>query len=316
MKKLFFLFLLAAGVVVLTNTGCEDETIVDPIAPTLAFRSDDPTGVRPSFPTSDFDSETTGFVYVAVNVIAGSSNLKTLTVYEDGNKLATDRISLRDLNSGDDVTVQNPLLLLGDYVNGFDFEIGLDLQDDISTKAYTVEVEDENGQIQSLTINISTIDPGTPIEMTLEGVLLNQAGPAGQGGLDLDDGSSTGTLASDPTQIDGEINDEGIDLALPPADNWKRQISAMNDAEMRIPGASFPVDFNFGDVSTKEEIQAFFDGGDPLPNPDGGELISDPVEIGDIFFVKRGSKYYLLEVTDVVPTTSDNSDKIVFDVKY
>ena len=319
MKK----FLLLLAIVAMTgtlfiSTGCEEE---DPpvvnVGPSMDFTDTDPTGLNGPYPTTDVETDDPdATLYVGLSAVTGTGQLQSLTISEDGTKLATARMTIRDLNDGSAITANNPLLITGVNVDGFLLEIGIDVSDELATKEYTFELVDENGESTTLSISVTTVEPPDPIEMTLEGVLLNQAGPAGQGGLDLDDGPSTGTI--DASAIDAEIKDEGIDLALPTASNWKRQISAINDSEIRVPATDqLPEGFDFANVTTKVEIRSLYDGGDQLPNTDGtGELVSDPVEVGDYFFVKRGDRYYLLIVKEVNPTTNNNMDNIVFDVKY
>lgn len=318
MKKFqFLLFALTAVAITFIATGCgEDEEIIvvnDP--PSLAFIADDANGLNAPYNTTDFEvQKDSAFVYVGLEGAQGTGALQSLTVTEDGVNVDASRLAFYDLRASADVLANNPLLITGDNTTGFTWEVGIALDGAISTRTLGFELVDENGEVSSVTINVSTYL--ADVSNTLEGVLLNQAGPAGQGGLDLDDGSSTGTVGSDPSSADAEIKDEGIN-ALDPSVNWKQQISAINDSEIRIPGADFPEDFKFADVTKVDEIITFYDGGDQLPNTNGsGDAVSDPVVVGDIFLVKRGDRYYLLEVTEVNPTTNDNSDNIVFDVKY
>lgn len=313
MKKLFFLFALTGlTALTLTNSGCNpDEPVV--VGPSLDLLAQSPDGATTYF-TADFTiNDTATYVPFGLSAEKGSGDLKTLTIMEDGVNVPVERLIMKDLRTGNSLTVNNPMLLLGDLVNGFEIEVLLDVHDEFATHNYTFEVADVNDKTASQSIAITAEFGGTPLDMTLTGVLLNQAGPAGQGGLDLDDGSSTGTQPSD---TNAEIKDNGIDLSLPNDQNWLRQISPMNGSEMRVPGAGFPSDFDFANVATKEEIQAFFDDGDPLPTEVNGTPASNPVEVGDIFFVKRDDRYYLLEVTDVTVTPSDNSDSYTFNIKY
>lgn len=312
MKKFLFLFVFAATAAIFLNTGCtEDDPIV--VDPSLSLTSDDPTGVRGPFPTDNFStSDLNGFAYIAVNALAGTNDLETLTVLEDGANVPADRLSFRDLDANTAVLAQNPILLIG-YESKLLWEIGINPQDDYSTKTYTIEVTDTDGNTVSVSIDITTFDPGTPITNTLEGVLLNQAGPAGTGALDLDAGIGTGTTTGNFTI--SEIRDWGIDQGLPNDENWLRQIGPINNTTVRYAGG-LPGDFEFADITTKEEIEGYFDAGSALPN-DGGTK-SDPVAVGDYFVVKSadGAKYYFLEVIEVNVTANDNADNYKFNIKY
>ena len=319
MKNFFQLFVLAVVAAAFVATGCgEDETPIFDTPPSIDFADSHPNGLNGPYPTTDVEvTDVDQWVYVVLEAVAGTGNINSITVTEDDVKVATDRLSFRDLTADADITANNPLLVVGDNAAGFSIEIGINPHDDIAAKTYAFEVGADDGQTSTVTFTITTIDPGTPVSTVLEGVLLNQAGPAGQGGLDLDDGSSTGTVI-DASAADAEIKDEGIDVSLPNDQNWKAQISAINDAEMRIPGAGFPEDFDFANVATVEEIQGYFDGGEQLPNydADDDEYISDAVEVGDVFLVTRNGVYYLLQVTAVNPTPADNADNIVFDIVF
>lgn len=309
MRKFFFLFVIAAATAIFLNTGCTDDPIIQ-IDPTITLVQVDPTSVRPDYPTDDFStSDLNGFSYIAIRATAGTDDLESLTVLEDGVKVDASRLYFRDLNTNTDVTVQNPILLLG-FENEALWEIGIDPQDDFSTKTYSVQIEDAGGATASVSIDITTFDPGTPIENTLTGkLLLNQAGPAGTGALDLDTGEGTGTTGAG--SADADIRDWGINLGLPVDQNWLRQIGPINGTEVRVPGG-LPGDFKFTDIATKEEIQGYFAAGAALPN-DGGSK-SDPVEVGDFFVVKsaNGSRFYFLECTEVNVTPADNADYYEF----
>ncbi len=314
MKNFFFLFALAGlFAVTFTSTGCgPDEPVV--VGPSLNLLSESPLDQTPYFTTDFTINDTATYVPFGLEASKGSGDLKVLTIKDNGVNVSVDRLIMKDLRTGNALTVNNPFLLLGDLVNGFEIEVLIDVHDEYATHDYTFEVSDVNDKVATQTIAVTAEFGGTPIDMTLTGVLLNQAGPAGTGGLDLDDGTGTGTQPSD---TNAEIKDNGIDLSLPNDQNWIRRISPMNGSEIRTPGNDFPSDFSFADVATKEEIQAYFDGGKALPAENASnEPMSDVVEVGDIFFVLRDGRYYLLEVTDITITPDDNGDSYTFNIKY
>ena len=143
----------------------------------------------------------------------------------------------------------------------------------------------------------------------LQGVLLNSAGPAGTGGLDLDTGNGTGS-----DDIEAEIKDNGIDTDLPDEDNWLRTISPINDASMRYLRAGengLSETFTFADISFKEDLPGLYENGIELT--DGA---SDVVMIEDVFIVKRDERYWVLEVIEIVTDPNANEDSYTFDVKY
>ncbi len=182
---------------------------------------------------------------------------------------------------------------------------------------FRVDVTDALGVTGSQFIIINYVVPSVT---EINGVLLNQAGPAGTGGLDLDNGTSVGS-----NNAAAEIQDEGIDTNLPAATNWRRQISAANDAELRVVELSqLPDNFSFANVTSLDQvIQAFNTGS----TPDGddtitsgtdtvtGEIVSRPVIAGDLFAIKRGDNYYLIRIDAVNVLENSNGDNYEISIK-
>jgi len=318
LKSLFFASLAISSVFIYSSCSTDEtigDDIVDVVNPSFNFVSLDPSGLfSGNYPTTDFEvSADIPNIYVAVEAIAGSSDLKTLTIQLDGTSPDLTDLSIRDLITGNTIVSNNPLLITGDNINSFTLEIGIINDGSLNSKTLTLIVEDTEGLQETLNISFSSFEE---IENSIEGVLLNRAGPAGQGGLDLDNGESTGTVSTSPTAEFGEIKDEGIDISLPNDENWKSQISAMNDAEIRTLSTSVE-GYDFEAVTRIDEIVTYFDNGDALPNTNSdGEAVSNSVAIGDVFLVNRAGKVYLIEVTDVIATGSDNNDAIEFKIKH
>lgn len=253
----------------------------------------------------------------------GTNDIETLRIFEDGLLLDAANIDL--FNEMFDAT--NPLPLVGDERMGVTFEIRITpTSTSAGTRTYTFEVEDDRGATGSVSINITF--EGTSLDSTLMGILFNQAADDGFGGLDLDNGVGTGS--EDP---DAEIQDEGIDTDIVVANNWRRQISAANNAILReVNTATLPDGFSFATVTTQEQIVDAYDSGD---TPDGddtscnctdedfNEEVSD-VSVGDLFAVFRNDRYYLIEIVEVNnvvddPMTSENEnnlDNYVINIKY
>lgn len=309
MKKFFGIFAIAALSLVIFTTGCEDDPVIE-LGPEISLLSVDPIDNSLYFDT-DFSIEPSSVVPMGFEIDRGTATLKSLRVLVDGVALDTDRFELFDLrDAGTAITVNNPILLSAGYPEGLSWKILLTVQDDISTQDYTIEVVDENDRTASSTIAVTTFDPGTPIEMTLEGVLLNQAGPAGTGGLNLNNGEGTGSA-----DASAHIRDMGIDLALPVASNWRRQIAGVNGSEIRTPDATLlPEGFSFAGLTTKEEIADIYSTALALPNDSG--TVSASVQVGDYFVVENDGRFYFLEVVEVNVTSTDNADNYVFDIKY
>lgn len=235
------------------------------------------------------------------------ADLATLSVYE-GGALATgaDRFFFGGITAAD--AFEGSFTLTGDDLDGFT-EKDLFIRANATSGTvdnYTVEVTDANGLTATLDITVTAT--GTAITETLVGVLLNADGPQGQGGLDLDTGN--GNINSGDAAA--EIKDEGIDLAQPTSTNWKGQISPVNGTSLRLlETANFPEGFSFAGTQYQEEIQGAYDAGTD-------KTVSDVVLVGDIFVVYNptASRYYLLEVTNVNLTSTDNDDSYTFDIKW
>lgn len=310
--KLSGLTLLCA---VLFLAGCTDDGPIDNpnvLGPEIFFNSG--SGLISAdtdlFPGTSFT--------VSVTVDDGDNPLEVLTVTENGSNVPAANLTF-DAGA---VTAQNPFLIVGADANGTTYDITVEpTRSEEGDYVYEFTVTDTEGRSESVSLTINY--EGTPIEMTITGVLLNQAGPAGQGGVDLDTGASVGS-----DDADAELQDEGINLDLPPANNWRRQISGANDAVVRTPDMSaLPENFSWENVSTREEIVAAFDSGKALDGDDSlsagsatddiaNEEVSEPVEAGDLFVVFRNGRYYLVRVDAVRATDGNNMDQYELSIKY
>ncbi|MEM1214674.1 MAG: hypothetical protein AAGJ82_03245 [Bacteroidota bacterium] len=301
------------------------------LGPELSFVSD-PTAFNTDF---DIEETETSFT-VIVRTSKGDANLKSLTITENGTSLPTGEPDGRlTVSGGGLTTANNPLLIAGTAVDGADYTFTITLPDGISEGdvfAYVFDLEDDNGEKAVIDIVATVVaPPGTPLDNLdgISGVLLNQAGPAGTGGLDLDAGAGTGS-----TNAAAEIRDLGIDCTIPVAqENWRALFGTVNGAEMVRINTSMLENFSYESVSTKEAIADAFnstaavelqDGLSQAPNCDTTPVtdVSGAVVVGDIFAVKSGEKFYLLRVDAVnfVHSATDpdirNDDNYEFSVKF
>lgn len=315
MKKFLFQLL---GLTILCNvilTSCAED---DPLG----------TGGTPLAPVASLVVES-GFVSdtatvdpgaefkVKLRLQTGSDELRSVKILEDGVNLAPARFKINDGN----ITANNPFLITGSSKSGATYEITVTAHEGFEvTKRYTFEVTSDDNLTDDVFVTITT--SGIPVMELTGKLLLNQAGPAGQGGLDLDTGESVGSVMSntgnpaiDTSYKRAEINDEGINNG-PLETNWLQQISGTNGAEVRYIGGAMPENFNFDNVKFVEEIVAAFDTGRNFTAKDStGELISDPLKVGDVLTVKRGTKYYMIKVTKINVTTNNNNDSYEFSIK-
>jgi hypothetical protein len=233
------------------------------------------------------------------------NDLRTITIQEAGVNIpiSSNRLSL-NINS-------NPILLLGSDVNAFTLRFAISAHSDVSTKTYSFILEDTKGNKTTKSFAITTVAL-TAIDPILKGVLLNQGGPVGTGGLDLDTGIGTGSM-----DASAELRDEGINNADPSV-NWLQQISGVNGTEVRYikKGANgIAENFSFDAINFKEEISGLWSNGTAFTATIGTRSVSNKVVKGDIFIAKKGSNYYLLNVVDITETNNDNTDNYKFDIK-
>lgn len=241
-------------------------------------------------------------VALEFDAAVGSADLSTIEVYENG-ALITDvsRLFYGDLSTQFDA---NPYAIPAVDQQGFSMrKIYVRTPNAGGTFTYDLILSAADGETATGTIDVST---GTAITTTLEGVLLNSAGPAGTGGLDLDTGNGTGSSDSN-----SEIRDLGIDGGQTGSD-WIRKIAGINNYEVRLvtPGQNgVPETFTFDNTNFKEAIVGAYDAS-PL-----NEWVT---ELGDLYVVSNGINYYLLNTIEIneTETTGDNTDFYRFNVKF
>lgn len=288
----FYRFSIVALMGMAFFTSCTDDGTGDDTLATLTFVA------GTNYITGDAEVASGGVFQVNLTASKGDNDMKVLTIKEEGTNVALNRITF-----GGSAANANPLLLFGADKTSFDYVIGVKAHTQLEARNYTFEVEDEKGNKVSKILKITVA--GTPVS-TRSGVLLNQAGPAGTGGLNLLTGEGTGS--QDPN---AHIKDEGIELGLPVASNWKRQIKGANGSETKyiVKGQNGVAEnFSFAGVATKEELANLWGKGNAF-------TVSNVIKVGDLIMVKNGTNYFLLDVKEVNVTTDNNNDNYKFDIK-
>lgn len=247
-------------------------------------------------------------IALPLEITKGSYDLASIAVYENNSLIADlNRVAYDQIGAYFDT---NPFVLPEQDQEGVATTLYLRVQDEPSTHDYSIVVSDVEGNTTSFDLQITAYTP--VIELT--GVLFNAGGPVNTGGLDLDEGISLGSIDDRV-----EIKDEGIDLDLPAASNWKRSISGANGSVVKqvLAGQNgLSEEFTYEDVLEKEILPAIFDVGvDFTLTNSEGELISPSVNTGDMFIVNNGDKYYLIIVRQVNVVTDSNADNYVMDIK-
>lgn len=282
-KRIPFLFAIL-GLVFLS--ACGDDDPIDVINPDFVLTDDnnvDGSVVQPG------DTLT-----VTLEAIAGTNEINSLTVRENGEPLPNfaDRLFLDD-----SIAPSNVLLLQGGSRQEFTTEITILAAEmaGVYDVEFVVADEENNSSMVSFSYFVSDLNP-------LEGVLLNQGGPVGTGGLDLDNGMGTGS-----SDAEAEIRDQGIDLqAEADSLNWIQRIAPITGNGVEL--AALSAEFDFDAVFTQAQVAESFDAAATVSE-------SEVVEVGDVFAVRRDTNHYLLLVTDVNVTPDDNTDSYTFTIK-
>lgn len=322
-KLLLKLSGVALALTLLITTGCEDDTTTDPLGPLLTFATD------AGFISEDttFSTDVTTFA-VRLNATVGDNDLNTLTFLVDGVQIPGTEIDdyIKSITSnGSSITANNPLLISGANTSGGTYEVEIATTNQVEgiEAIYTFELADAVGETSSASVGITLEDQGTDIDTELTGVLFNQAGPAGTGGLDLDTGVGTGSTAAE-----SELRDLGIDCTINPdnAENWRSQIGTINGADMvKVDPTALGENFTFADVKFKEAIVEAYDTGETLSdgvsqNPSCDETpvtdVTDPVAVGDIFAVLANGNYYLIQIDEVNAVSGSNGDNYELSIKF
>lgn len=322
MKKILWIFssalLLSVGIF---STGCGDDTTTNNDLAPVVVLSDGPT---PATVTEGADT----YVTVTVDATKGTKALKYVYVYEGGVKVPID-----DFNVNGKLADANPDQLQN-VTDAMTLEIDVKVTATEGPVDYTVKVEDEGGLSDEVSFTIQVEAAGTPLTATITGAtiqLWNAGGPAGKGGIDLDNGNSTGTKLSsngDDSYLMAELRDMGIDSqAVSQATNWRRRLGGINGTSAKFVG-NIGSGVDFGAVASKEAIETLYDNGTnfvPANSTIDGHLVvwgtflvSDVVQIGDVFAVYKSSTdtYYLVSIDDINQTDNNNNDYYQVTIKY
>ena len=243
-------------------------------------------------------------------------NLSFLTFDRDGVELGAGSTFVREGSATGSLSSNRVLV----DATGGTREVFLVASTDFDTSVtFTISAFDDEGLSASTDVTLVTPVQSTPIERTLEGILLNAAGPQGTGGLNLNDGSSTGSADSL-----ADIRDLGIDDAIAVGtENWRRQIAPVNGTVLRRIAADYVTENPFADVEFRQDIIDAFES----TSVDIGDASSE-VAVDDVFAALAqdedgNDRYYLLLVRNVITETEeagsqtrDNGDRYVFDIKY
>jgi len=290
MKKINFLYaFLSVLLLTFVFTSCTE----DKVPPTVSLLS------GTDFLTSDGTIEPAANFKVQVKAIKGDVNMKTLTVFENGTKLALERI-VDGLNA-------NPALLSGTDAEAFTKAITIKGQN-AGTSDYLFVVEDEN--LLKDTVEIS-LRISTSFNVNVANLkVYNADAPAGYfGSVDLQKGAA---VASE-NNPDGDVQDFGVVDDLTDG-TWQKKIAPENGTEMVLPLATADFD-KIVDLETL--IEAY---------NAGTKVTEAGVTVGKLFLFKSPSAvsgkfdYFILKTLEVNETPpknqgGDNLDNYIFYLK-
>jgi hypothetical protein len=284
MKKISFLYVIvSAFLITFSFYSCTK----DEVPPTVSLLS------GTDFITSDAEVAAASDVKVQVKGVKGDVNMKTLTIYENGTKLALERIT-DGLNA-------NPALLSGTDAESFTKPITFKAQS-TGTSDYLFIVEDENLLKDTVEITLSVY---TPFNINVaELKMWNFHGP-NFGSIDLQKGVA---LSSD--DVAGDAQDIGIVNVLTDQ-TWKKKIKVKNGTLMATPAANL----DFTQVTSLEKLIAAYNA--------GTQATEAGVTVGSVFLFKTpksvtgksSDDYFIIKTTDLKETTGDNLDYYIFHLK-
>ncbi|MBK7096662.1 MAG: hypothetical protein IPH57_16945 [Saprospiraceae bacterium] len=291
MKKFNYLYaIMSILLVTFAFTSCTE----DKVPPTVSLLSG--TG----FLTSDGTIEPAANFKVQVKGAKGDVNMKTLIVYENGTKLALERI-IDGLNA-------NPSLLIGADGEAFTKAITIKGQD-AGTSDYLFVVEDENLLKDTVEISLTI---STSFNVNVPSLkVYNADAPAGFfGSVDLQKGAA---VASE-NNPDGDVQDFGVVDDLTDG-SWQKKIKPENGTEMVIPLAAA----DFDKITDLETLIAAYTA--------GTKAAEAGVTVNKLFLFKSPSAvagkfdYFIMKTLEVVETPplgqpgGDNKDFYIFNLK-
>lgn len=273
------------------------------VARTLEINSDPPklTYVGQSLIVSPINSSKS----YKINTVKGTGQLKSLQVLQNNVTVAPIRIKFGTLSPP-----TNPFNLDVTDLNGFDKDITITSPIAAGEYTYTFIITDEFGATSTASVNIIA---GTPLVELVSKNLYNFNRNTTSGGFTLETGNETSRIGSSISFVD-----EGID-STQTSFPWKRQIMPVNGTEMkyiRIGQNGVAQTFSYRFVETQESVKILFDQGVPFSRKNAqNQIVSDPLQIGNILVAKQNNKYYLIEVDNVFNTDLNNDDFYKLNIK-
>lgn len=258
-----------------------------------------PPALSITTPSSPTEAKSGSVITLSIDATRGTAGLSTIAVYENDTLMDISRVAFNS-NGSTTAFTANPEFT--PVTESFQADLNIQVAEmaDSVTYAYRVELADAEGLTASATLDVLVVNS---IDTAYAGVLVYNRDGQRLGGLNLYTGEAIAFNSAN-----AQIRDVGIDINLPADRNWIQKIRAVNAAVLKVPGANQVEGFSFANTNTRDVLIAAYDNGDTIGD-------SDKVAIGDVFLVKNNDDYFILEVTNIVVTATDNNDYYEFSIK-
>jgi len=289
MKKfnVFSLMLLAIFFMLFYSSCTEDPIVPEPNdPPTISMVSGD------NYISANAQVDPDVNITVKVKAQKGTSNLKLLTVFENGSRLELERIA-GGINS-------NPVLLPANETATFEKEITFRTQSE-GQSDYVFVVEDDNALKDSAFITL-TLNPRTEFNVRADTIKVGNFKGPDYGSIDLQTGKA---VPSDDES--GDVQDIGW---VEGTNDWAKRIKVKNGTEMALP----PSGLIYDDVKILEDIIEAYNAGSKAE-------VSGDINVGDVFLFKSPSAkageydYFIMRTRFVHISPNDNLDYYIFSLK-
>lgn len=250
-------------------------------------------------PTTAIEAGTGTTNTINIEATKANADLTFIAVYENDALMDVSRLFFDD--NGLTAFNNNPASVpdTESFQTGIAITVA-DTPDSTAAYTYRIDLIDADGTIASASLDVLVTDA---VDTTYTGVLVYNKDGQQPGGLNLYTGNSVAFNSPD-----AQIRDLGIDLDRPVDDNWLQKIRAVNGATLKVPGNNQPEGFSFENTNTRSTLIAAFDNGLQIGD-------SDEVMVDDIFLVQNDNDYFILKVTQIVVTATDNNDYYEFIIK-
>lgn len=287
-------FLVIAGVsFIQIITSCNTD-ISNEIGPSIGFENE--SGYITNDVTLDEGSE----IKVRIKAFKGSSELKEFAIYQKSSNQIQESLVRPELLIVDNKpSIGNPSFVndLNDKTS-FVKNIYFSSSKYADTIIYTFEVTDINrinSRIQFLVITKDVIT-----DLIAGAKLFNREGSPGRGGIDLQTGTSTGSLTSDSTSATAELFDLGNNITT---GTYAARFAPAN------PETSIKATLDTWDsFITSKNIEEAYNTGNNV----GTVITAIP---NSIYTIKNGKLYFAIKINKIVDTPNSNDDYIEMDIK-